>query len=512
MRARSIPLLSWASLVAVFVLDVVTPQTLVIAILSAIPIALAAFVASRRLTGALVVAALAGDLVAGFANSRHDGHMDPIGFADRLLSAVVIVLVGAVSTVAQERAQKLGAFAAQEARARRESALATAIDRIRGSLSVDLVVRAIAREAPTAFESDAAHWYPAQRMDDALVARRASAEVQADRSAGTPEVVSLVRRVLDDGEAMLVRREDPVGALVLDRIEASSALAVPIADREHTFGVLLVTSAGPRTFDTTSLPFSRAFGRAATSALSQARLFAQLAERNDELAERGAVIRDLVYALSHDLRTPLAALNMTLRQAQDGAYGALPATYVDVLQRSVIATDDLQRLADTLLSVARFESGERKPERERVDTGALVRQIGGELEPIAAARGVSMRLETEADVTTLVDRGDLRRAVGNLIANALQNTPQGGTVTIDVGSTERDVRIVVIDDGFGVPAALRTALFSRFVSAASRGGGGTGLGLYLVRRVAEENGGSVRYVPLEPRGSSFTLSLPRSFL
>ncbi len=509
MRARLVPLVSWASLLAVFVLDVLTPQTLVVAILSAIPIAFAAFVASRRLTGALVVAALALDAVACIANARQDGHLDTIGLVDRLLSAVVIVLVGTVSTIAQERAKKIGAFAAQEVRTRRESALATAIDRIRTSLSGDLVVRAIAREAPLAFDADGAHWYPARRADDALVAHAGNAEVRGDDSAASPEVVSLVRRVLDDGETLIVRREDPVGALVLERLAAGSALALPVADREHAFGVLVVASAEPGTFDT-SVPFSRAFGRAATSALAQARLFAQLAERNDELADRSAVIRDLVYALSHDLRTPLAALGMTLRQAEDGAYGVLPGTYRDVLRRSVVATDDLQRLADTLLSVARFESGERKPERERLDAGELVCQVSGELEPIATARGVTMHVASDGDAATLADRGDLRRAVANLIANALQHTPEGGTVSIAVAAAGRELLIVVDDDGFGVPEALRASLFSRFVSAASRGGGGTGLGLYLVRRVAEENGGSVRYAPREPRGSSFTLALPRS--
>ena len=96
----------------------------------------------------------------------------------------------------------------------------------------------------------------------------------------------------------------------------------------------------PRVDEREHLPLRRLRQHPAARRLQRSlpRLFGQLAERNDELAERGAVIRDLVYALSHDLRTPLAALGMMLRQAETGAYGALPRAYRDVVRRSVVAT------------------------------------------------------------------------------------------------------------------------------------------------------------------------------
>ena len=85
-------------------------------------------------------------------------------------------------------------------------------------------------------------------------------------------------------------------------------------------------------------------------------------------------------------------------------------------------------------------------------------------------------------------RADLKRAVTNLVSNALQNTPSGGRVDVRVAARDA-VELTVADDGFGIDARARASLFQRF-SSASRSGGGTGLGLYIVRRIAEDAAGS----------------------
>ncbi len=271
--------------------------------------------------------------------------------------------------------------------------------------------------------------------------------------------------------------------------------------------MLLVTSRSVEP-DESVLITARGYAALAANALSQGRLFDELAERNQALIERQSVIRDLVDAISHDLRTPLAALAMTLRQATEGAYGALPERYGTVLRDSRVAIDDLQALAETLLVVARFESGQRPVRRERVEVDVLLRDVASEMQAMSAAREVRLTTALQP-ATTLGSRADLRRSVANLVANALQHTPAGGTVALSDTVHGTTVEIRVVDDGFGVEPALRPALFQRFTTGA-RSAGGAGLGLYIVRRIAEESGGSARYEPREPRGSVFAVTLPKA--
>ncbi len=498
------------ALLAAFAIDLITPQLFVAAILLDIPIVLSSLGGSRTFRLWLIVAALTANIVAGYVNGiQEHGHWDAVGIGDRILSALSIVLVGYLSSAVNEHATRAGRAASQELRARREAQMALAIERVRASLSTELVLRAIVGEARDLFSTDQARFALTSGPPTTLVAQSGRSEIEIDEARLPPELASLVQRTLDDGDAIAVRRSDALGRLVLDTFGADELLAIPIVDGDRRFGALLVPSSGGERMDD-ALAIARAFASQCANALAQARLFEQLAERNTALEERTAVIRDLVYALSHDLRTPLAALGMTLRQARGGMYGDLPATYLQIVDRSITATDDVQRLAETLLLVARFESGDRRPEREPVDLGEVAAQIAGELEALAASRSVRLTLETTAGVRAIGDRSDLRRALTNLAANALEHTPADGTVAITVARDGAHAIVRVTDDGFGVAEKVRARLFGRFARGDDRGGGGSGLGLYIARRVAEESGGSIAYEPNMPRGSIFTIRLPAS--
>lgn len=251
---------------------------------------------------------------------------------------------------------------------------------------------------------------------------------------------------------------------------------------------------------------------------AQQAFYAELETKNNELlranatlAEREKVIRDIVYALSHDLRTPLAAAAMTLKQALDGKYGPLPEQYHDILRRSVESNNDLRRLADTLLLVARYESGEAARQMRHIALDRLVKSVAQELEPLSSAKHILVRVENGQPMTVSGDESELRRAITNLFANALKATPEGGTIFLRLSRLASAASIAVEDTGFGLPAEQVPSLFQRIpLRGTSSQGAGTGLGLYIVRRIAEEHGGSVTYRAREPHGSIFTLELPIS--
>jgi two-component system, OmpR family, sensor histidine kinase KdpD len=507
---RLVPVVCVLSLLAAFVVDLLTPQLFVAAILLDVPIVLSSLGGSAGFRIGLIAAALVCDILAGYANGAQAGyHWDAVGIGDRVLAGLSIVFVGYLSSAVSENAERAGRAASQELRARREAQISTAIERVRASLSTELVLRAVAHEALELFDAVDVRFSVTGTGQTTLIARSGQDQVDVDEERLPPAVISLVQRAADDGDPIAVERTDALGRLILDTLGGAEVLAVPIADGERRFGVLLIVGAHEGRLQELR-PVARAYAQQAANALAQARLFEQLAERNGALEERSGVIRDLVYALSHDLRTPLAALGMTLRQAQAGAYGELPERYREIVERSVIATDDVQRLAETLLLVARFESGDRRPERDTLDLGEIARQITGELEALAATRSVALTIAIEDGdpVRTIGDRGDLRRAITNLAANALEHTPAGGHVAIAVERSGATAIVRITDDGFGVSEKMRSHLFTRFARGDDRRGGGSGLGLYIVRRVAEESGGSVDYAPNLPQGSIFTLRLP----
>jgi len=515
-RLRGLPIVCYGLIFAAWLVDLLTPQLFVAAILFNGPIALSGLALSGRLTTSLVILAEVANLTAGYMNGLQAGHhWDSSAVANRMLSAASFVLVGYLTTIAQNFAREAGRSQERSHSAARERQLRRALEAVRETLNVELVFRAIVREAATLLDarealllrrnasSEDVQWY----TSDAAVGA-----VHVERRPMDPTLSALFSRV--EAKPRIIRLEvsDPAAALILGAHDAISALALRVQIPNGQAALFLF-------FDglAESEPerFLQAFADGSGVALAQASLYAQLSARNDEISaqrdeieRRNGVIRDIVYALAHDLRTPLNAQSVTMQQALDGAYGPLPPRYLDVLRTSLASNAEVRRLVETLLLVARFESGESSRLREPLELADEARRVVDELLPVATMKNVRLTFEDQGSIAVAGDPGEVRRAISNLVANALESTPPQGAVTVRTMRVETCSVLQVEDDGYGVPADQRVKLFERFMPGDRRAGAGTGLGLYIVRLIADKMGGSVTYAAREPRGSVFRMSLP----
>ncbi len=512
-RLPLIPVLCYTLLLIAWIVDLLTPQLFVTAILLNGPIALSGLALSRRLTASLVIAAEIANVVAGFFNGLQVHQWASSAIGDRILSAASFLLVGYLTARAQEYARDAGSATERERIAAGEKALRRSLEAVRATLNVELVLRAIAREGQRLFDAqEAVLIVRSSSLDlpDSYRIGRESTDVKLGRAALDPPMASIIARVNEEARLIREGEGDPVGNMLLDSYHAKSALCVRLRSSQDAAVLFLFAPQYWRSAER----MLQAFAEGCSVALDQAQLFMQLGYRNEQVAaqrdalERSTrVIRDIVYALAHDLRTPLVATNLTMQQALEGKYGQLPEQYREILRTTLASNHDVRRLVDTLLLVARFESGETSTRSEPVRLEAQVARVLDELKPIAEVKGVTLHADGD-QATVDGDDIELRRAITNLTANAIEATPKSGTVAVHVSQADGEVRVAVEDDGYGVPPERRAQLFERFGSVDRTAGAGTGLGLYIVRLIAQKYGGNVSYTPREPRGSIFTIALP----
>ncbi|MBX9689642.1 MAG: response regulator [Candidatus Obscuribacterales bacterium] len=237
----------------------------------------------------------------------------------------------------------------------------------------------------------------------------------------------------------------------------------------------------------------------------------RILDLHKQLLERTQTVQDFVYAFSHDMRTPLIAINMTMSQAIEGIFGDLPGDYINILRKSKRSIQELMNMADTLLMVARYEYNEKALENNSIDLNQTARACAEELEPISTSKGIKVQVQMpESRPVIGGDSQSLRRLFINLMDNAIKFSPEGGSIKVCFELRDSSIISRVIDSGTGIPFEEQSTLFQRFSSDKKRRkGSGTGLGLYLCKRIAEDHGGSLHYELSPKTGSCFVLELPR---
>lgn len=221
--------------------------------------------------------------------------------------------------------------------------------------------------------------------------------------------------------------------------------------------------------------------------------------------------REFVANVSHELKTPLTAIQGAVETLLDGAMSD-PANSRSFLESIAEETTRLHRLVEDLLTLAQVESKPAAFHREAVNIRPLLEAQVNRYQALAHAHQVSIQLEVpQEDHSLLADRDQLAQAVGNLLDNAIKYNHTGGQVTVRMSESSGRLRIEVEDSGIGIPPEDLPRIFERFYrvdKARSRQTGGTGLGLSIVKHAAEAHDGSVQVESRPDQGSRFTLDLP----
>jgi signal transduction histidine kinase len=229
----------------------------------------------------------------------------------------------------------------------------------------------------------------------------------------------------------------------------------------------------------------------------------------DRLQHASDAQRLLVEEASHELRTPLAVLTtnaeVLLRHPDPS-----PDDYREGIERSRVAAERLQATVEELLVDARGRA--RTIDRRPTDLVGVVADVVAGVEVLAAERGVHVALDAPDELVAAVDEATVRRAVANLVDNAMAHAPEGSTVEVEVRGHDGGgaAAVVVTDHGAGIPAPDQDRIFERFWQGRADGSGaGSGLGLPIARQVALAHGGSltVESPGVAGDGATFRLQL-----
>ncbi|MBL0749623.1 sensor histidine kinase [Nocardioides baculatus] len=334
---------------------------------------------------------------------------------------------------------------------------------------------------------------------------------EASRRAWDRETLVVVDRdrVWGDDELDRAHHRDLAGHLV-DHA-AHELLLVPVGSGGEPIGVLVVVR------DSAADRWTIGEGHGAVAVghdLGRALLSARAYEREVQLVEQLRRVddhrRQLVATISHELKTPLAAIlgHVDLLH-DDGTLGPDANTSLDVLDRS---TSRLVSLVDNLLMLSRLESADTPPVDEVVELGGLLDEVMLDEAALAALGGVTLHRTTRGSGMTVAgDREELRRLMANLISNAVKYARAGGTVRVSLAAHDGHVVFSCADDGIGISAEDQLRLSEEFFRSTNPDAvrrAGTGLGLAIVRRILSRCGGRLEVESELDSGTTMTVILP----
>jgi two-component system sensor histidine kinase VicK len=216
---------------------------------------------------------------------------------------------------------------------------------------------------------------------------------------------------------------------------------------------------------------------------------------------------------SHQLRTPLSAINIYARMLQEGFAGELTNQQGAFIDTILSSAKRMNELINMLLNITRIEAGNISIDVHPVKLDQLVAEVIEEIEPSLTERSLSLERNIEHGLRAIsTDNLLVHEVFANFLSNAIKYTPQGGRISVTLKSTKYNAMFSVSDTGYGIPSAAQKQIFTKFFRAKNileQDTNGTGLGLYLTKMIAESLGGEVWFESVEGKGSTFFFTLPK---
>jgi signal transduction histidine kinase len=322
---------------------------------------------------------------------------------------------------------------------------------------------------------------------------------------------SLLERVLEGRIVVrrdLTERDSPADDQLL-ALGLRSELVTPLLLGARTIGMLSLSRDRPDAFSDDEVELVALLGRLVATAVQNIRAYEAERRRVEELASLSQLRADFVSLVSHELRSPMAAVIGAARTLQDRWRMLTAAQRESFLALINDETTRLAELVGDVLDTSRIEAGTFSYRFEEVDLGRVVDE----------AVDTAILGQQEVPVVSSVpgalpairgDRARLRQVLGNLIENAVKYSPEGGEVHVSASAANGAVRIAVRDAGPGIPRDQQGRIFEKFGRVDMPGASkpGTGLGLFIARSIAEAHGGSLEVSSGAAPGSTFTLTVP----
>ena len=295
----------------------------------------------------------------------------------------------------------------------------------------------------------------------------------------------------------------------LVRLGLRSRLVAPLLLGARSVGALSIVREEKNAFSPEEIELVSLLGRLVATAVQNIRSYEAERRTVEELRRLSALRADFVSLVSHELRSPMAAVIGSARTLQQRWRQLLPEQREAFLALIGDETTRLAALIGDVLDTSRIEAGTFSYSFSDVDVGELVS------ESVAAARLGQDEVEVRADVSDYLptirgDRERLRQVLVNLIDNAVKWSRAGDAVEVAARSDNGKLVVEVTDSGPGIPAEQQNLIFEKFGRADIGGGSvsGTGLGLFIARSIAEAHGGTLDVSSAPGRGATFVLALP----